>query len=203
MLNSIKSIEFIFLWNIRCPLDWIGDSICDDCANTPENNYDLGDCCQCNSGSTTWDVWCTECICLDPQDISGCRIDPETTTSGAVERQVFFNVKFQAFSLQFDYVYGFALNFGSLLCIVFHTIPLKMLSSHLIISCPSHWIGDSYCDDCANTPQNNYDNGDCCQCNSGSPLWDDWCTECICLDPQDNSGCRIDPETTTSGVVER
>jgi hypothetical protein len=44
--------------------------------------------------------------------------------------------------------------------------------------CPcSQWIGDGYCDDCANTEECDYDGGDCCF----EPLVKGSCTQCECL----------------------
>ena len=40
--------------------DWVGDGWCDDGVNTPECNYDNGDCC---GGEHTY---CVECECKNP-----------------------------------------------------------------------------------------------------------------------------------------
>ena len=40
------------------------------------------------------------------------------------------------------------------------------------------WQGDGYCDDQNNTPECDYDGGDCCGDSNN-----DFCTECQCLDP--------------------
>ena len=39
--------------------------------------------------------------------------------------------------------------------------------------------GDGFCDDVTNTPECNYDGGDCC----GDNVKEDFCFNCICLDP--------------------
>jgi hypothetical protein len=49
----------------NCSPSWIGDGACDDCHNTPEGNFDDGDCCPPYEASN-WDDWCTICQCLEP-----------------------------------------------------------------------------------------------------------------------------------------
>ena len=40
--------------------DWAGDNMCDDECNTPEWNYDAGDCC----GDEVNVDYCTTCECI-------------------------------------------------------------------------------------------------------------------------------------------
>ena len=40
----------------------------------------------------------------------------------------------------------------------------------------SNWIGDGYCDDFTNTPDCNFDGGDCC----GTNVNVEFCTDCTC-----------------------
>ena len=44
--------------------------------------------------------------------------------------------------------------------------------------CPPGWISDGFCDDCHNTPQGNFDGGDCCGPNVNT----DFCSICECFD---------------------
>jgi len=46
------------------------------------------------------------------------------------------------------------------------------------------WQGDNWCDDENNTPECNYDGGDCCGCNVRTQ----YCSECECKDP--NPECK-------------
>merc|ERR1712165_487004 len=43
------------------------------------------------------------------------------------------------------------------------------------------WAADWYCDDENNTPECNYDGGDCCTRKFDE--WDDWCEDCQCIFP--------------------
>ena len=42
------------------------------------------------------------------------------------------------------------------------------------------WKGDGFCDDGNNNKVCEYDGGDCC----GSNVKDDYCSECLCLEPE-------------------
>ena len=51
-----KSIDFA----LECKeIDWLGDGFCDDDTNTPECNFDNGDCCGCNVNTD----YCATCQC--------------------------------------------------------------------------------------------------------------------------------------------
>lgn len=43
------------------------------------------------------------------------------------------------------------------------------------------WANDQFCDDENNNADCNWDGGACCANNASG--WDDWCTDCECLDP--------------------
>ena len=43
--------------------DWAGDGWCDDGINTPECNYDNGDCC----GDDVPTTYCSQCECKNPE----------------------------------------------------------------------------------------------------------------------------------------
>jgi len=43
------------------------------------------------------------------------------------------------------------------------------------------WKGDGYCDDGNNNAGCDWDGGDCC--NNNNPNWNDFCTDCKCLEP--------------------
>jgi len=47
--------------------------------------------------------------------------------------------------------------------------------------CVSEWIGDSYCDDDNNTEECEFDGGDCCPGSDPMEGWDDFCSDCECL----------------------
>ena len=56
------------------------------------------------------------------------------------------------------------------------------------------WAGDGYCDDGINTPECNYDNGDCC----GDDIQTQYCSQCDCKNPnyQGNLSKGIDKKKT-------
>merc|ERR1711994_354631 len=47
------------------------------------------------------------------------------------------------------------------------------------------WKGDDYCDDENNTAACDWDGGDCC--NNTNEGWDNFCTACQCLDPDNRT----------------
>ena len=47
------------------------------------------------------------------------------------------------------------------------------------------WANDQYCDDENNNADCNWDGGACCGNNASG--WDNWCTDCECLDPNGGS----------------
>jgi len=49
------------------------------------------------------------------------------------------------------------------------------------------WANDQFCDDENNNADCNWDGGACCANNASG--WDDWCTDCECLEPSD-SPCK-------------
>ena len=106
------------------------DGYCDDSNNTPECNYDGGDCCPpyADVEYGNWDEFCSSCQCLEP-----------TTTTTTT------------------------------------TTPAPV--------CKSDYLGDGYCDDCHNTVEGNYDEGDCCPPHENQYPWDSFCTTCECLQP--------------------
>ena len=109
----------------------IGDGICDDAANSPQCDYDGGDCCNGYTG------WCDLCECVADVDKKAC-IHPH---------QIFQNE-----------------------CQEPDDVGLGQ-------GCPfPDWIlGDAICDDISNTPECDYDGGDCC---GGSTQY---CIECECI----------------------
>jgi len=48
-----------------CVTEWIGDDYCDDGNNNEECQWDGGDCCQGEDAPDGWDIYCSECQCLD------------------------------------------------------------------------------------------------------------------------------------------
>eukprot|EP00903_Cladosiphon_okamuranus_P014053 g13063.t1 len=107
----------------NCPwVNGIGNGYCDLDMNTPECNYDGGDCCSCTcqegefADESTY--LCTEFFCIDPS--ASCVDDDDFTVD-------------------------------------------------MLAHCPSiYTIGDGYCDPEQNTPECNYDGGDCCECTCES-----------------------------------
>jgi len=55
--------------------------------------------------------------------------------------------------------------------------------------CRPDWIGDQYCDDMNNNEECEWDGGDCCQGDDAMDGWDQYCSNCQCLDPSEG-GCR-------------
>ena len=70
-------------------------------------------------------------------------------------------------------------------CICFNSNGGKVTSTIMPSTkeqCPdylSHFVGDDQCHDATNTPQCNYDGGDCC-----GPIELTFCTDCLCIDPK-------------------
>ena len=63
--------------------------------------------------------------------------------------------------------------------------------------CKPDYLGDGYCDDCHNTVEGNYDEGDCCPPHKPEigDAWDNFCTKCECLQPTTTTTAT----TTTAG----
>lgn len=112
---------------------WKGDAYCDDINNTPECDYDGGDCCGPNVN--TW--FCDACECLDPNGVAVSTMPPATTEDP----------------------FTTWINAGG--CTVLF---LK---------------GDGMCHDFNNTPECDYDGGDCCGPNVNTIT----CSACECLEP--------------------
>ena len=72
--------------------------------------------------------------------------------------------------------------------------PFGMNGLECLDCAASNWYADKYCDDANNTPQCNYDGGDCC----GANINRQFCSACQCLDPASpysinaraNDGCN-------------
>ena len=153
--------------------EWVGDGICDDSHNTKRCNFDGNDCCEgtfencytckChlngNSGAQLLPLTanCSKFLIGDGvcdwwNDFAFCDYDGgdcrTTTTTTTTPSGITEKVKFDI-QIYFDPFQG---------C-------LKPL-----------WVGDGYCDDQTNTPQCNFDGGDCC---AESPNVE-YCTECQC-----------------------
>ena len=62
---------------ITCNAGWTGDNYCDDINNNMECGYDGGDCCGCD----VYTDYCTECQCLDPNEIGAGTNCSQTTTT--------------------------------------------------------------------------------------------------------------------------
>ena len=68
-------------------------------------------------------------------------------------------------------------------------------------ACNTGWIGDTYCDDINNHVDCSYDGGDCCGCS----VVTSWCTECLCLDPNESgsgTNCTQTATCTTQWIAD-
>jgi len=64
------------------------------------------------------------------------------------------------------------------------------------------YYGDGYCDDVNNVEECNWDNGDCCTAKLTDPEeWDDYCTQCLCLDPNEQTTIAPTSTAATSTAV--
>merc|ERR1712172_61399 len=59
---------------------WANDNWCDDENNNADCNWDGGACCNNSFGG--WDNYCTDCACLDPNNIGTTTEAPAPTTTG-------------------------------------------------------------------------------------------------------------------------
>merc|ERR1712223_1070818 len=60
--------------------------------------------------------------------------------------------------------------------------------------CVDSWIGDNYCDDQNNNAACEFDGGDCCQDNP-SQGWDNYCSDCLCLEMPETTEAPVEPTT--------
>ena len=60
---------------------WVGDDFCDDENNKEGCEWDGGDCC--NNDSDDWDMYCDDCLCLDPTAGGSTTTTTTTTTTPA------------------------------------------------------------------------------------------------------------------------
>ena len=66
------------------------DDICDDLSNTPECNYDGGDCC----GDEVNTDFCIDCQCLDPKQPAKFQLEPfDNITNIRNKFEEFYEVK--------------------------------------------------------------------------------------------------------------
>ena len=175
-----------------CNPGWSGDNYCDDSNNNLNCNFDGGDCCGPNVNT----LWCTECLCLEEGGgASGGTTPPpgtttlsETTTSGGCNPGWSGDNYCDDFNnninCNFDGGDCCGPNVNTLYCDECEcleggsggtTTPSGTTTSG---SCNLAFIGDNYCDDINNTPDCNFDGGDCC----GSDVNTSWCIECQCLE---------------------
>ena len=56
--------KITFKYLAECYQEWQGDGYCDDFNNEATCNWDGGDCC--NNPIPDYDIFCSECQCLDP-----------------------------------------------------------------------------------------------------------------------------------------
>ena len=172
-----------------CNPSYIGDGYCDGSCNTPDNNFDQGDCCSTTINYQYCNYDDCECYCFTegkqyeasgmpnnliggggglPPGGGGGGLPPPPPTTVATS------------------------NSGPLSCS--NTFAQKVLPpfggtfgdqiSPSSSSCNEAFIGDGYCDGDCNTPAHNYDEGDCCltTINYNYCSYDD-CT-CYCY-PED------------------
>ena len=111
----------------------LGDGICSDLYNTPDCNFDGGDCCSPNSIM----MFCDLCQCFNETNY----ITPPTTVEWVGNSESILKLS----------VHNILKNL------------LALLSMNIFSECYDPWtVGDGICDDYFNTLACNYDGGDCC-----------------------------------------
>ena len=137
----------------------IGNSYCNDEANTAECNYDGGDCC----GSCINSEYCTECICLGGVIGNGIR---NAKVGDAFCNDETNNVECNyddgdccGFNVNTDFCSNCGCYFNET-CVDTHPL-----------------VGNGFCNDETNHALCNYDLGDCCGFNVNNDL----CSDCSCL----------------------
>ena len=155
-------------WGNSFGFSRIGDGICDDAANSPQCDYDGGDCCNGYTG------WCDLCECIADENKKAC-IHPH---------QIFQNECQEP----------------------------GLVDLGQECQCPDWVLGDAICEDFCNTPECDYDGGDCC--GGGTQ----YCTECECIWNESNGnssseamtflkhieGCiKLRPDFNLSSLIEK
>ena len=134
--------------------DQIGDLVCDDLVNNPFCAFDGGDCCRENSNK----LFCESCICYDESN-------PHVYTEAFVP----FTVTTESQFVLCEPISNCLFQFREITTNFFFSIA----------SCENHLlglIGDSVCDDIANTEVCSFDGGDCCYKDSDFGT----CSNCTC-----------------------
>eukprot|EP00903_Cladosiphon_okamuranus_P014618 g13556.t1 len=210
----------------------IGNGYCDEENNKEACNYDGGDCCQCTCDPTNADDdqgcgrW-SNFACIDP--LAPCVDDDSVTVdmidicdAGSIGNGYcddYNNTPECAYdggdccSCTCDPAgpgagdddacqYGFACIDPSAPCVNDDDITIDMLDA-------CNWvvgIGNGYCDLEMNTPECNYDGGDCCECTCEVENGDDesggrfsGCNEFACVDPE--ASC-VDDDLITVDMIE-
>ena len=119
-------------------------------------------------GSNVNTQYCTECSCLDPNGNNGAN---STTTSIGTTATTTTTTTTGTTG----------------------TTATNGTTKTTIAGCNFGWISDGYCDDINNNMECTYDGGDCCGPNVNTQ----YCTECLCIDPNGNSTSTAAPTTTT------
>ncbi|CAM9523721.1 unnamed protein product [Scytosiphon promiscuus] len=207
-----------------CSTSQIGNGWCDQENNTPECNYDGGDCCECTCEVDETlgddDYRCGQYngfACIDP---SAPCVDDDSVTVDMIDEcdagQIgngwcddFNNKEECAFdggdccdctctqNMDDDYSCRyFACIDPEAACVNDDDITVEMYENCGYVQ----GIGNSYCDDDNNTPECGYDGGDCCECtcvpdtDSTSDTRWQGCKEFACIDP--DATCVSDDDIT-------
>ena len=158
-----------------CPHpQWIGDSLCDDKTNTPDCDYDGGDCCGYNVNTD----FCSDCKCYVN----------ETCISGThpLVGDGFCNDETNYENCNYD---------GGDCCVHInsdHCVECKCYhKENCVLGYTPSVVGDGFCNDNTNNANCNYDGGDCC----GTCTLRSKCMECACLSGADDDTCQSKPNS--------
>merc|ERR1712216_331517 len=158
---------------------------CDDSNNNCGCDWDEGDCCG-SSGKNKQFNYCSDCLCLDPNMQDGC--------SGGCGASAYVGDGFcdddnnncgcdwddgdccgdSGKNKQFNYC-------DDCECLEPDTTCAGSCGA-------SAYVGDGFCDDGNNVCGCDWDQGDCCG-DSGKNKQFDYCSDCLCLDPDATTEC--------------
>merc|ERR1711976_896101 len=131
-----------------CVPSWIADGYCDDENNTPECEFDGGDCC--DNDQDDWDFYCNDCECLDQ---GGCAV-PEWFADGYCDDE--------NNTPECDFDGGDCCD-NDMEDWDYYCNECECFDNDIEIVCEvPDWFADGYCDDENNTPECDFDGGDCC-----------------------------------------
>ena len=129
-----------------CNLLYVGDGFCDGACNTPDHNFDNGDCCGNSADFSYCSVELCECYCYE----EGKQYTPEITmvTAAPPSPPPPPSGPPTIGPLPTDGTCSNAF--------------VQLKTSPVYVGCNPSYKGDGYCDGDCNTPADNFDDGDCC-----------------------------------------